>query len=565
MDSITASALLDRFVSDSSREYESLDVSGRITFEQPNSKKSPVFFKGCEFDDVLFSGYFEGIEIRFVDCVFRRGCSAISAGYDGDSGLKLKFYGSTMQKLHISHSKLNGVVMEDCQIENRLYIASLSVPAGDLFLNRTWVKSKSEFRDLNIKQGVFTIRDSEFQDHVIIDKPVCNNLGLAEARIETNLYISKPTSTGVGKGEIVLRHVETKGALWLTVDHDLKSVIISGRFGKGWFFELRKDFVSNHPPRIGCLEIGDTQSDGIGKIDGLADCQDICIDELKFSESTVIDSSMYVDSLVTGKILLSGFFGARKVAFSNCTTHELEILNFFNGSNLILNNFSFEGEQPTLRITNSTIGETYTLGCDWADLSQIQCENSAIHGLKTSGQVWWGDEVFDGSSPGSKREFYRQLKYSQEKQGDSFKALEFRAVEARGLAQGRELKKSDRLILLLGLINSNGTNWVRPLLVLFFLSILFYTAIISTVDHNPALSDYSTGHGEFMDWLNLWCKEFQTWPQLLNPAHSLKKIYPAEAGFGLGFWPFFIDLIWKVFLAILIFQLVVAFRKFVKK
>lgn len=58
-----------------------------------------------------------------------------------------------------------------------------------------------------------------------------------------------------------------------------------------------------------------------------------------------------------------------------------------------------------------------------------------------------------------------------------------------------------------------------------------------------------------------FCKYGSVWPSLFNPARRMNDLFPGvEVSFALGFW----DGLHRIFLAFFIFQIVSAFRKFVK-
>ena len=91
--------------------------------------------------------------------------------------------------------------------------------------------------------------------------------------------------------------------------------------------------------------------------------------------------------------------------------------------------------------------------------------------------------------------------------------------------------------------NSFGLNWWQPIKLLMFFSVVFYISLLVSLN---AVND-----------VDVWGDIFQ----FINPTHSIKFILE-------GKWTaysFFIDFTYRIIEGLLIYQTVVAFRKFTKK
>jgi hypothetical protein len=88
--------------------------------------------------------------------------------------------------------------------------------------------------------------------------------------------------------------------------------------------------------------------------------------------------------------------------------------------------------------------------------------------------------------------------------------------------------------------NDFGLNWWKPLLILLVLTLLFYLLLLWSLDMPILNSDH-----------------WQYIIQFLNPIHKFDWV--------IGFLPNLINVIFKVFEGLLIYQIIQAFRKYTRK
>ena len=112
-----------------------------------------------------------------------------------------------------------------------------------------------------------------------------------------------------------------------------------------------------------------------------------------------------------------------------------------------------------------------------------------------------------------------------------------------------------------GQTNNFGTHWGKPLLILLIFSLIFYCYIIVGIsDEITYVIDINRNN--LTVTFNILLKHLYTLPQLLNPIHSIKEIFPEYE--SIGFTVYMLDFVLKVLLAFFIFQIISAFRKFMK-
>lgn len=258
----------------------------------------------------------------------------------------------------------------------------------------------------------------------------------------------------------------------------------------------------------------------------------------------------------------------------DCTYDRLILAHLFNKSLISLNNNNPEakkGNSVELKIQNSNLGNTEFYDFDFSIYPVIRIIDSRLDNIFVNGVEWFEttqlkvdeDEKNQKKILSQKREIYRQLKLAAEKQSDRITALEFKAKEVETHRLTLELgkvKKADRWAILAGKTNDHGQNWVKPLWAIILISIGFFFPLFFIAD--PEIHfwpDFS------LDGLKLLGGKFSEHckiiPQLFNPTRRVSDMFKV---IEYPFWVYFLDGLQRIVLAFFIFQIVSAFRKFVK-
>lgn len=269
----------------------------------------------------------------------------------------------------------------------------------------------------------------------------------------------------------------------------------------------------------------------------------------------------------------------------DCTYDTLSLSHFFNKSLLSFNNNNPDGKKGNpleLRIQNSNLGNTEFYDFDFTIYPAIRIIDSRLDNIFVNGVEWFEpDQLQIDESENDprkilsqRREIYRQLKLAAEKQSDRIISLKFKAkeIEIHNELLGKEnyfSKKwfkqiGDMVAIYLGASNNHGQNWVLPLgLVILITTVPFYPLIFMAADPEISLWCLECDFISLKTFREKFWNYGSSWPSLFNPARRLNDLFPKveiENSFALGFW----DGLHRIILAFFIFQIVSAFRKFVK-
>jgi hypothetical protein len=323
---------------------------------------------------------------------------------------------------------------------------------------------------------------------------------------------------------------------------------------------------------------------------------------LNFSNSLI--GNIIFDSTTFKNVILSGHNNSLSLTFDTCKFHIFECNNITNNQTIRLSNCESSIEEGSkLIIKNSNLGKLNLLGTNLSRFKEVTIKSSFISDIQYANIIWFDETSLTGTNE-EKMEIYRQLKLAGEKQGDAVSTLRFKSKELlyyqTTLGQPSSLPKtlqnlmtpfriifkflnsflrslinfidptktlSDRIILYLGKTTNNfGTNWTKPIFLILITTLLFYIAISISLSNQILWSlDFTNIPQTFVE-LKLYPSLYF---QLLNPAHDLNRIlssnFFSKSVLKEIHWSVFaFDILHRIIYAFLIFQLVVAFRKFVK-
>lgn len=230
------------------------------------------------------------------------------------------------------------------------------------------------------------------------------------------------------------------------------------------------------------------------------------------------------------------------------------------------------------QIDNTSIGNTDLQTISLTSFMKVKLFDNIFTDV-TYTNMQWKEEIGVGEFNGNditkiakKRDTYRVLKNVAHKNEDQPQALVFYAKEMqhhkdltiRNRCSRKDFKryfmndvfcknesewlKNGRLTDIITLIfnektNNFGLNWWQPIYLLLIISLVFYSCLLFSLGDN-----YSHQH-----WNNVF--------EFMNPAHSTQFIANDK-------WTaltYFIDLSYRVFEGLLIYQTIVAFRKYSRK
>lgn len=269
-------------------------------------------------------------------------------------------------------------------------------------------------------------------------------------------------------------------------------------------------------------------------------------------------------------ILISGINQNLKLLFKRMFFRFFMINDFTNYSDISFDKCKGYGD-CTLNLSDSDLGATKFNEFAFDSFKAIRIDNATLDRIKPTSNTWFNDEVLqigNGTQTKqeefkSKREIYRQIKQALKSNGNQIDSLIFQSKELaafRGeLKNSKKYNWTDRIVMSVSQSNDYGLNWGKPVLIVLGITLLLYLILL------PYLSDkiaYSISF-KIEDCENTWnafSSNLNVFWQLFNPIRQIKVTYGKNVTSG---WIYFIDLFHRIFLGIMIFQIVKAFRKFV--
>jgi hypothetical protein len=167
------------------------------------------------------------------------------------------------------------------------------------------------------------------------------------------------------------------------------------------------------------------------------------------------------------------------------------------------------------------------------------------------------------------REIFRQLKLAMENQGNRINSLEFKSYEMEAYKlellnnYPKNKRIGDRVIMLFSQSNDYGLNFLKPARYIILFSFTTYCLIVAgispilTFQLGESFEDVKSTYYELLRYGNSWFTMF-------NPLFDLEKTFDIEKDTVIPIGVGLITMIYRIILSYLLFQLVSAFRKFVK-
>jgi hypothetical protein len=223
-------------------------------------------------------------------------------------------------------------------------------------------------------------------------------------------------------------------------------------------------------------------------------------------------------------------------------------------------------------ISNTSLGNTRFSEYDFDSFDFINTSNVSFNGIEASNVIWFSEEKLQisGEKPSNeinfrrKREIYREIKQALKAKGNQIDSLIFQAREMK--AYRNELKKSDsysladRILMIVNQSNDYGINWIKPLVLIISITVISYTICLPHFSNDMT---YNLSH-DFISWdifIDNFIEKLPALAQMFNPVRRFTTTYGENTASIL----YFIDLLHRIILGILIFQLIRAFRRLASK
>lgn len=331
------------------------------------------------------------------------------------------------------------------------------------------------------------------------------------------------------------------------------------------------------------------------------------LEQLNIDCSKKLRGELVFNHLKIKKFNLSGASYDCSIIFNRVEFERVKINYFSNFSKLqIVDVSAVKDKNSMLIITNSFLGNAQFSNVDFQSFTDVAITNSDISQILTSCVKWFNETninryfqkseirgyfqqlyyywklkrqkpaLFPAVKEATKRrkikyaiqkrELYRQLKYALEKQGDKIQSLVFKKYEMKAFKEELRLTKKwfsyEKFILWVNQSNDYGQNWLKPALLAFVVTFVFYLVLTASHSDLLLLSPAETME-DVRQTMYVWWNNKKIFVQLLNPAQDMEKMFNDKH--PIGFTTYFLSYTHKLILSYLIFQVISAFRKYTAK
>lgn len=608
---ITGAQLVSYIVINNSKVFVDFEIVDDLYISNENI--ASLNFLSCKFKNIVKIEGNIGSGAEFHSCVFEddlifENISSVYQKYNMvGRNASLTFNKCKLQNLSIYNSFLEkGIQIINNSVIGKLFISGLATIQGTaLNIKNSIVEKQFDLFDFKIVNNAdITIKSSQINCFSRFENIITSGIHFNDTKF-SRFYIYGSTINGL----FIIDKSEFSDKV------EIDSTSCSGDFGlydsifKKEFSMTNIDIINSIQSHINHYIIQSCNFEsGFHALNSKPDFYPDAT--IVFSNS--LKGTIIFESINFNKVILQGHNNGLSLTFDTCKFNSFQSNNVTNNQTIRLSNCDAlkSGEDSELSITNSNLGKMNLLGCDLSSFEIVRIKSSFISEIQFANIKWFNDHSLKESDDQNK-ETYRQLKLAAEKQGDTVTALNFRSKELFFYQKMlfastspsplfRKLKYivdflfwlpkktilflkyfwnyianlidpsktlSDRIILFLGRATNNfGTNWSRPILLIIFITFLFYFAITISLSPNISWSfnifNVKNTIGELKSYYSIYF-------HLLNPTHDLNRILssplfqnPIDKPIPSSVYAF--DLIHRIIYAFLLYQLVVAFRKFAK-
>ncbi|WP_406843308.1 hypothetical protein [Flavobacterium soyae] len=294
------------------------------------------------------------------------------------------------------------------------------------------------------------------------------------------------------------------------------------------------------------------------------------LDRLEIKSNPELKGVLKFEGWIVDSTLITGVNQNLKLLFKRMSFRFFMINDFTNYSDI-----SFDKckgyDDSTLNLLDCDLGSTRFNEFAFNSFVELRFDNVTLDKIKPTNNKWFEDavlkiEVAEQSEEDRfkrKREIYRQLKQALKNNGNQIDSLFFQAREMESyrneLKQSKNYSLSDKIIMTFSRFNDYGLNWIKPVIIVFFLTLFVYVIILAGIS-DKILFSFSCDPYDIKNTFEVFMSNFKTFWNLFNPVRRTDLTYGKMIQTD---WIYFIDLLHRIFLGIMIFQIIKAFRKHV--
>lgn len=294
------------------------------------------------------------------------------------------------------------------------------------------------------------------------------------------------------------------------------------------------------------------------------------IEKITLPLSPAVQGVLKFEGWKVDNTYISGINQNLKLLFKSMAFRFFVINDFTNYSDISFDKCNGFGD-CTLNLSDCDLGSTKFNEFAFDSFIKIRIDNATLDKIKPTSSSWFGEEALeigDGTQTKQdqfkrKREVYRQIKQALKNNGNQIDSLIFQAREMSSyrneLKNSKKYKCTDRIVMTVSRSNDYGLNWGKPFLIVFGVTIIVYLIILPSISETIGYTiakNCSDINNTFAEIFN----NSKVFWQLFNPIRQVKLTYGDNVESG---WIYFLDLAHRVFLGIMIFQIIKAFRKHV--
>ncbi|WP_306568657.1 hypothetical protein, partial [Flavobacterium lindanitolerans] len=295
------------------------------------------------------------------------------------------------------------------------------------------------------------------------------------------------------------------------------------------------------------------------------------LDELNLIMTPELKGVLNFDNWIIEHTIISGINQNLKLLFKSIKFRFLLINDFTNFSDISFDRCRGNGDEAILNLINSDLGSTRFNEFNLKSFKVLRLNNVSIDKIRPSNVYWFDDsqvqievhEQSESEKAKRKREIYRQLKQALKNHGNQIDSLIFQARELKcmrdELNNSKKYNWDERLIMTVSQSNDYGLSWSKPVGIVFFITFLLYITILPAIS-DKILFSFSLVNKDITQTWDVFINNFKTFWNLFNPVRRFDLTYGETIQSD---WIYFLDLLHRIFLGIMIFQIIKAFRKYI--
>jgi len=285
------------------------------------------------------------------------------------------------------------------------------------------------------------------------------------------------------------------------------------------------------------------------------------IERLAISSQSACSGRLSFNQVVVDDLFLIGRIDKLTVDFLDCEFNTIVIEELVNTGTLKFSSPIFK-PASSIAIHKADMGKTAIFGVNFNQVNTFNISKANLNDLICAGVEWCNgisSKVGSQMSFAQLRETYKQIKNVNAKQNDKPEELKFYSLEMIAYSEELGLTKGhcgDKIILWFNnFTNRHGLSWTRPLGLIFGITIVCYPIIKMLLGYK-SFDIYQTG---------VFFSEFF---ECINPIRKFNDSFgfpgTSQTGTNIAIAKILDIICLRLFNGLLIFQMIRAFRKYVK-